>query len=64
MQTVLIALLAPLIFALAAALIGVVLRPRSRPDAMQQVVGDAPSFPRGGYAAMDERAPIEAKRAS
>jgi hypothetical protein len=64
MQAVLIALLAPLIFALAAALIGVVLRPRSKPDAMQQVIGDAPRLSRGGYAAMDERAPIEWNRAS
>lgn len=75
MQTILLAILAPLIFALAAALIALALRPKHKPDdVMQQTIGDAPygdlphrcfpRFPRGGYAAMDERAPIDAERVS
>jgi hypothetical protein len=63
MRTAIIVILVPLIFALAAALLGYLLRPRRDTD-MPRAISDAPRFTRGGYAAMDERAPIEAKRRS
>jgi hypothetical protein len=68
MQTFLIVSLMLLIPSLTAALIAIALRPRRKDDVMQQAVGDAPGilpdrpWPRGGYAAMDERAPIERER--
>jgi molybdopterin biosynthesis enzyme len=73
MQIVLIVVTLALATAIVAAIVGYALRPSraSKSDAMQQVVGDAPRgvrpdtpWPRGGYAAMDEKAPIQAKRPS
>jgi hypothetical protein len=62
MRTALIVILVPLVSALAAALLGYVLRPRSD-DAMPRAISDAPRFPRGGYAALGEREPITNSRA-
>jgi hypothetical protein len=42
MRTALIVILVPLIFGLAAALLGYVLRPVRKDDVMRQAVGDAP----------------------
>jgi hypothetical protein len=64
MQSLLIAVIILLGSCLALALIGFLLRPTRKGDAMQQAIGDAPRLARGGYAAMDEQEPIEAKRSS
>jgi hypothetical protein len=47
---------------LAVAVIGYALRPDRKGDVMQQAIGDAPRLVRGGYAAMDEKQPMQAKR--
>jgi hypothetical protein len=64
MRTILVTIVVTLISALALALIGAVLRPKRKDDVMQQAIGDAPRLVRGGYAAMDEQAPLRTKRPS
>lgn len=63
MHTALYVILATLIPLLTGGLIAAALNPNRTDDLLKRAVGDAPYFPRGGYAAMDERAPIEAERA-
>jgi hypothetical protein len=64
MQSLLIAIIVLLGSLLAMVPVCYFLRPNRKHDVMQQAIGDAPRLPRGGYAAMDERAPIEAERPS
>jgi hypothetical protein len=62
MQALLIAIIVLLGGLLAVGVLGWGLRPNRKPDVMQQAIGDAPRLVRGGYAAMDEKQPIQAKR--
>lgn len=63
MHTALMVILPILIVPLTIGFLAMALNPGRADDLLKRVVGDAPRFPRGGYAAMDERAPIEAERA-
>lgn len=58
LQTLLVVILIVLITGLVLGLVSYLLRPNRKRDVMQQAIGDAPRFPRGGYAALDEQAPI------
>ena len=64
-MSLLLALIVLLGGCLAVAAIGYALRPSrpSKSDVMQQAIGDAPRLMRGGYAAMDEKAPMRGKMA-
>lgn len=64
MQSLLIAIIVLLGSLLAMVPVCYFLRPDRKGDVMLQAVGDAPRLPRGGYAAMDEQAPIAGKRPS
>ncbi len=64
MQTLLIVILLAFATPNVAAIVGYSLRPSrpSKSDAMQQAIGDAPTLPhRGGYALMDEKAPMRGR---